>query len=62
MVFCWRADDGPIKQYLDPLSPHQLKERRYQIWTPYDKTLWRLHAVICSWLEHVMKDLVIAVA
>ena len=25
MAFRWRADDGPLLWYLDPLSPHQLK-------------------------------------
>ena len=25
MAFRWRADDGPLLLYLDPLSPHQLK-------------------------------------
>ena len=25
--FCWRAKEGPLKCYLDPLSPHQLKKK-----------------------------------
>ena len=25
MEFRWRADDGPLLWYLDPLFPHQLK-------------------------------------
>ena len=30
MEFRWRADDGPLLWYLDPLSPHQLK--RHEIY------------------------------
>ena len=26
--------------YSYPLSPHQLKKKRYQIWTPSDKAFW----------------------
>ena len=40
--FKWRFAGGPMMahlyRYLDPLSPHKLK-KRYQIWTPSDKTL-----------------------
>ena len=37
MEFCWRADDGPLLWYLDPLSPHQLK--RHEIYIYIKKTL-----------------------
>ena len=32
MEFCWRADDGPLLWYLDPLSPHQLKRHEIFIY------------------------------
>ena len=32
MEFCWRADDGPLLWYLDPLSPHQLKRHEIYIY------------------------------
>ena len=40
MVFCWRADDGPLLWYFDPSSPHQTKKKRCHSWTSSDKTFW----------------------
>ena len=34
-----------LKWYLEPLSPHQLKNRS-QIWTPSDKTFWICAGII----------------
>ena len=41
----WRFAGGPMIArlywwYLDPPSPHKLKKKRCQSWTPSDKTFW----------------------
>ena len=56
----WRFADGPMmthyKLYLDPLSAHQLtekrKKKRYQICTPSDKTFW-IRAVAKNITSHM---------
>ena len=42
MAFCLRADDGPIKAVFGSSIYHQLRniKKKYQIWTPSDKTFW----------------------
>ena len=43
MLFPERADVGPFIAVFGssiPLSPHHLKKKRYQIWTPSDKPFW----------------------
>ena len=48
MAFRWRADDGPLIVTLPPLikknnNKKQTKKKRYQSWTPSDKT-FSIHA------------------
>ena len=40
MAFRWRADDGPLLVVFESssFSSTKQKEKRYQIWTPSDKT------------------------
>ena len=39
MVFRWQADDGPFIAVFGPSIPSSTKKKkRYQLWTPCDKT------------------------
>ena len=45
LVFCWRADDGPLLVAFRSSPSHQVKKKerkkiRCQCWTPSDKTFW----------------------
>ena len=43
MAFRWRADDCPFIAVFGSSIPHQLKKKRYQIWTPPTKLSGSAH-------------------
>ena len=41
MAFGWRADGGPfIADFISSIPQSTKKKKRYQIWTPPNKTFW----------------------
>ena len=51
MAFRWRVDDGPFIVVFGISIPSSTKKKkRYQVWTPSDKTFW-----ICAW--HILYNI-----
>ena len=44
----WRADDGPLLWYLDPLSPHQLKRHEIILTSMMYKQLSACTLLLCD--------------